>query len=248
MSSVREVNDVFAKRGFKIKLPYPDDWLVKDIKVLEKRDTPTTKKLLLAVKLMDRGREMHDILSSECEASRQRKSWPIEWKGFLKSEGLPQDRGVELTDGKVQNYLRRAIVALLENNGYTTDEREGVDVYAQKNKRVFFIKIAVRCDAHGYQQARSLAELSKKFGHACDYGLVVPAFQDSLGVSTEEQESWIQSNSGYFSAHRIGIFAVDNREPGRIYPFTTYPQDRELMRYFINTSQQWSASRSRTGK
>ena len=46
------------------------------------------------------------------------------------------------------------------------------------------------------------------------------------------------------SAHRVGVFGVDNGDPNRIYPFTTYPQVRGLLRYFVATSRQWQDARS----
>ena len=36
MATVREVNEAFRERGLGIELPFPSDWLVREMEILEK--------------------------------------------------------------------------------------------------------------------------------------------------------------------------------------------------------------------
>ena len=42
----------------------------------------------------------------------------------------------------------------------------------------------------------------------------------------------------YLSAYRIGIYAVNDQDPNRIYAFTIYPKLKEIMEYFVATTPQ----------
>lgn len=99
--------------------------------------------------------------------------------------------------------------------------------------------LAQRCDEEAHKRAQHLIDLRKKYKHMNDYGLVVPAFQEPLGISLSQQEAWVQAHVDSLSSHRVGIYGVDNSDPNRIYPFTVYPQVRGLLRYFVTASRQW---------
>ena len=84
------------------------------------------------------------------------------------------------------------------------------------------------------------------YGSENNYGLVAPAFQDSLGISLLQQEHWLRIHGEFLAMHRIGIYTVNNKNPNQIFPFTIYPQkDRELARYFMSTVQQWPIMRDK---
>ena len=62
MATVREVNEAFLEKGLEIELPFPSDWLVKKVDILEKRDSSDKVGVLLALKLIDdSGRELSEL-------------------------------------------------------------------------------------------------------------------------------------------------------------------------------------------
>ncbi|MDY6880362.1 MAG: hypothetical protein SV686_08970 [Thermodesulfobacteriota bacterium] len=77
-------------------------------------------------------------------------------------------------------------------------------------------------------------EPRKRHGASADYGLVVVAFQESLGVPLRKQMIWISRNVEFLCSHR-----------NRVYSFTIYPRARELIQFFVVTTPQWSLVRSR---
>ena len=87
--------------------------------------------------------------------------------------------------------------------------------------------------------------LRHRLGSDHEYGLVVPAFQESLGLSLIKQERWIWNHEEYLGMHHIGVYGVDNWNPNRLYAFTVYPRERELKRFFMATTAQWALVRDR---
>ena len=108
------------------------------------------------------------------------------------------------------------------------------------------IMVALRSDEEdGSKKADTLVGLRKEYGNRYDYGLVIPAFQQSLGVKWRDQDYWLTTNNEHLSIHRVGLFAVDNIDPNRIYPLTIYTKERELFKYMVNASRQWSVVKGR---
>lgn len=250
MATVAEVNETFAEKGIYIKLPLPDSWLVKQIEVLEKKRGPAGSiGVLLAVKFFDdSGREVSDLFFCEgrVKLSGQRKAEAPRIREPLKSVLLPLREDVAFEDEEdAKTYLRDAISHLLRDKGYRPGEESGVDLYFEKGPQGFFINLASRCDERGLEKAKELLELRRRHGSTHEYGLVVPAFQESLGILLRDQESWIFENQEYLSAHRIGVYAVDNQDPNRLYAFTIFPKPIELLKYFMATTPQWSLVRAR---
>ena len=250
MVTVEEINKTFAEKGLYIELPLPPDRVVKGIEVLEKRTDGEEVKLLLKVKFIDEmGKEVTDILfcqGKQKEIKRVKKlptAPPVE---PTKSRVLPtREKATFEDEAEALAYLREAIADLLQDKGYCPTERSHVELYFEKEGRGFFVNLAVRCDDEGFRKAKELVELRRKYGSSHDYGLVVPAFQESLGLPLRLQDQWLYKNEELLSAHRIGVYAVDNADPNRIYPLTVYPGAKELVRYFMFTSQQWQIVRSR---
>jgi hypothetical protein len=90
-----------------------------------------------------------------------------------------------------------------------------------------------------------LVELRRRHGVDHEYGLVIPAFQETLGVSLLSEERWMLRNQESLAANRIGVYAVDNWNPNLIYAFGIHPSSRELKKYFMTTGPKWSLVRSR---
>jgi len=209
------------------------------------------------------------------KVKRIKKAAPPPLLEPLKSQMLPQRaKSTFENEAEAETYLKEAISHLLQDKGYHPSlarygaERGGppsvpcqikgvagratsyikqaeIGLYFEKEGRGFFINLAARLDEKAVEKAKRLVELRRKHGSSYDYGLVVPAFQESLGLPLHAQERWMFTNGEYLSAHHIGVYAVDNLDPNRIYPFTIYPGVKELMRYFMTTTQQWSLIRSR---
>ena len=264
MATVREVNEAFLEKGLEIELPFPSDWLVKKVDILEKRDSSDKVGVLLALKLIDdRGRELSELYYGESLVKRERKVRDIKIEVPSKIELLPLRTKIEFdSDEEAWSYTKGAFIHLLKDKGYSIWgdnlsisldssvlsllERGELDIYAEKDGRGFLIRVALRATAEdAYKKAIGLVELRKAYGNLYDYGLVIPAFQDSLGVKWRDQEFWLTVNSEYLSIHRIGVFSVDNLDPNRIYPHTVYTKERELFRYMVNSSRQWSVVRGR---
>lgn len=250
MATVEEINKTFAEKGISIELPLPGNWLVKEIEVLEKKKLPSSRiGVLLGVKFYDdRGREISELFFCEghVEAERERRVEAAEVQGPLKSVFLPPREKATFEDEEdAKTYLREAISHLLQDKGYRQVKQSGADLYFEKGAQGFFINLSPRCDEKGLEKARALIEMRRKHGSQHEYGLVVPAFQESLGIPLYEQEKWVLRNQDYMSAHRIGVYAVDNEDPNRIYAFTIYPPTRDLVRYFIATTPQWPFVRAR---
>jgi len=264
MATIKEVNKAFLEKGLEIELPFPDDWLVKKVDILEKKDTSDKVGVLLALKLIDdRGRELSELYYGESLVKRERKVRDIKIALPSKVELLPLRAKMDFdSDEEAWSYTKGAFIHLLKDKGYSiwgdnisggVDssvlsllEKGELDIYAEKDSRGFLIRVVLRStNEDAYKKAIGLVELRKDYGSLYDYGLVIPAFQDSLGVKWRDQEFWLTVNSEYLSIHRIGLFAVDNLDPNRVYPHTVYAKEREIFRYMVNSSRQWSVVRGR---
>jgi len=250
MATVDEINRTFAQQGLDLKLPLPGDWLVKDVQVLEKMSLPDRRiAVLFGVKVYnDAGKEVSDIFLCEgtVRASRRRARQLLGPSEPLKKVLLPQRvRATFESEEDALSYLKEAIGHLLEDKGYRPGGERGADLYFERGQQGFFVNVAARCDEAGLQKAMGLLEARKRHGSGHDYGLVVPAFQESLGIPLHVQEGWVFRHQEYLSAHRIGVYAVHNQDPNRLYAFTIYPQARELMKYFFVTTTQWPFVRAR---
>jgi len=264
MVTVREVNEAFLEKGLEIELPFPADWLVKKVDILEKKDTGDKVGVLLALKLIDdRGKEVSDIYYGESLVKREHKTKDTKIEMPSKDELLPLRSKLHFdSDEEAYNYLKGAFIHLLKDKGYSiwgdnlsgsVDssilsllEKGDLDIYAEKDNKGYLIRVALRStEDDAYKKAAALVGLRKEYGTLYDYGLIIPAFQDSLGVKWRDQDFWLTANNEYLSIHRIGLFAVDNLDPNRIYPHTIYPKEKEIFRYMINSSRQWSVVKGR---
>lgn len=250
MVTVAEVNEIFERQGLKIKLPYPADWEVADIKIVEKKEFANVVRVLLALRLIDgEGREISDLYYGESEVKREpkvkREAEPLEG---LKRELLPERESVSFKDEKdALQYLKNAFSHLLSDKGFTvvTDKEESkhVDIYAEKGRRKFFASIGLRADDSLTSLGERMIELRREYGGEHDYAIVVPAFQEQFGVTLNDFENWLAGPGDRLSRYKIGIYAVDNKNPNIIYPLTAYPKERELMAYFMQTTKHWEMMR-----
>ena len=264
MATVKEVNEAFAEKGLHIELPYPPDWLVKKVDILEKKDTADTVGVLLALNLIDeKGKEVSELYYGESAIKRKRKARDIKIEIPSKAELLPLRSVMDFRDEEeAREYIQGAFIHLLKDKGYevwqegskerlnpsilSLLEQGLLEIYAKKGGRGFFIRVALRSNREdAYKKAKGLVELRKDYANRYDYGLIIPAFQQSIGVKFRDQENWLLSSSEYLSTHRIGVFAVDNIDPNRIYPLTIYTKERELFKYMVNASRHWSVVRGR---
>lgn len=250
MVTVEEVNNTFAEKGLYIALPLPSDWLVKNLQILDKRNYPGGVAVLLSVTYInDQGKEISDLFQTDTQVDRRLKK---ESRGIIPTKSLPKNDLLPLreipsfeNEEDAEGYLEEAISHLLQDKGYHPKEQAGADLCFQKEAQLFSIDIAVRCDEIAYEKAQKLIQLRYEYGSEHEYGLVIPAFQDSLGISLIQQERWISKNEEYLSTHHIGVYAVDNLNPNQIYAFTVYPKAKEFRRYFMITSGQWTSVRDR---
>ena len=247
MATVEEINKAFAEKGLHIELPLDGSFEVKKVNILEKKSWPGGVGVLLNVTFVnERGKVVNDLFY--CEGVVERESKKVETKARepLKAQLLPLREDWAFRDEEeAKACLREAIIHLLEDKGYQLAEKPGADIYLEKEGRGFFFNLAARCGHEALLRVKDLVELRRRQGAGADYGLVVPAFQESLGVPLREQEIWVSRNAEFFSAHRIGVYAVDNKDLNRVYAFTIYPKARELIPYFVNITPQWPLVRSR---
>jgi hypothetical protein len=239
-TTVADVNKAFQQNRMGIQLPYPEDWLVRDMQILEKRDTARAVRVLLAIELIREGKLIRDTCYLEGEIEREKATGAKELPSPEKKCLLPvRNRLGFASESEALGHLREAFASLLQEHDYSIEDHPEADVYGKLAQRGFFVMLAARCDQDAHEKAQRLIDLRKKYKHLNDYGLVVPAFQEPLGIPLSRQESWIQAHVDSLSAHRVGIYGVDNSDPNRIYPFTVYPQVRGLLRYFVTASRQW---------
>ncbi len=247
MLKVKDVNATFAEKGIHVTLPLPEEYEVDALEILQKHNTPGGYGLLLNISYRDdSGRQVSDIVFCEAKVEGKRRSQQQEIRQPAKADMLPfrNSEGFK-SDEEARSYLAEAMGHLLKDKGYEQSEREGVDLYYENDGRGFFLAIAVRSDDEALEKAKRLAEIRLKYGLDHDYGLLLPAFQESLGMSLLNQDKWMWRNEEFLSFNKIGVYAVDNWNPNLIYAFTTYPKPRELKRYFMTTGSQWQMVRSR---
>ncbi len=249
MLTVDEVTKIFAEKRMPIEIPFPGNWLVRGMEVLERQISAGSVGLVMRFDYVDeQGNQVSDVFFCRGRMDPKEKRPQIQTKPIeaLKSELLPpRDKTTFVDEEEAMSYLKEAMSHLLKDKGYQLMERSGVDLYFEKEGHGLFINLAARCNEKGFEKAKELVELRRRHGSDYDYGLAVPAFQESLGIPLRLQERWVWTNNEFLCAHRIGVFAVDNHDPNRIYPLTIYPKARELVRYFIVTSQQWALVRDR---
>lgn len=246
MTTVGQTNAVFAQKGLKILLPYPENWVVKRIEIIEKRSLPAGVQVLLAVTVLDpAGKEVSDLLFMESPAVREKAPQALPEIKLNREHLLPQRDRFSFTDpAEAGDYIRSAVVHLLSGQGYRAREDSGI-TRLEKEQSGVFIAIAPACGEAALAQAQTLVGLRRKYGSEPDYWLVMLAFQDPLGVPMREQEAWISRHEEFLALHRIGVYAVDNLDPNSIYPFTVYPRNRELLKYFMHNSRRWPVVRQR---
>lgn len=246
MVTVAETNALFTTQHLRIALPYPANWLVKEISIVEKRRTLNGVKLLLFVAVIDdEGREISDLLYQESEIAQQKNVSPQKAQVVIDGH-LPRRIQADFTSkGEALDYLKLAVKGYFQMYGFTGKDKEDIDLFFQKDGNGIFVKFATCLDPEAMSGVKTLVSLRKQYGAINDYWLVIPAFQDSLGVSMIEQETWLSENEEYLAIHRIGVFAADNLDPNCIYAFTVYPQNREFMKYFIASSKRWPMVRQR---
>lgn len=250
MTTIREVKEIFAKKGLYFERLPPDDCLIKGVQVVEKHVTPHgDSKIVLNITYLDEGRESSDLFL--CEGKQQRKSRvpppPKEIPKPTKLEPLPLRPRFEFdSEGEAIAYVREAISHLLKDKDYRESKQAECDLYFEKLSMGFFFNLTARFDETALDKAKRLIDLRMKYGAEHNYGLAAPAFQESLGVTLLQQEHWLRQHGEFLAAHRIGVYTVNNKNPNQIFPFTVYPRkDPELARYFIYTVQQWPVMRDR---
>lgn len=247
MATVRDANVGFESKGLQIRLPYPENWQVKGIELLEKTNEKSKVRVLLAVTVIsNENREISDLLYAETDIKRETKPKTIKIEKHFKAHLLPVRDRMDFSDElEARTHLSNAFQHLLVDKGYEVETQPVADLVGLKGKRKFFVLVGLRCDDNALERARELIRLRKEMGGDHDYGLVLAAFQSSLGIPLLAQDRWISENQSYFANHRIGIYAVDNRDPNIIYPFSVNPKDRELFVYFVKTSRLWRTVRDR---
>ena len=240
-TTVADVNKAFQGKKMAIQLPYPEEWLVQDLQILEKRDTARTVKVLLAVELIREGKLIRDTCYLEGQIEREQVAGSIRVPTLEKTKCVlpPRNRLGFDTEEEAFGYLKEAFSSLLQEHDYSIDDHPEADLHGTLGQRGFFVMVAVRCDAYAHERAQALIRLRRQHKHMNDYGLVVAAFQEPLGIPLSRQEAWVQAHVDSLSSHRVGVYGVDNADPNRIYPFTVYPQVRGLLRYFVTASRQW---------
>lgn len=247
MATVKEANAGFEAKGLQIRLPYPDEWRIKGIELLEKTNEKSRVRMLLAVTVIsDKDREISDLLYAETDIKRETKPRTIKIEKDFKAHLLPLRERMDFPDEQgARAHLLEAFRHLLVDKGYEIERSSPADLAGSKGKRKFFVTVGLRCDDVALKKAKELIRVRKEMGGHHDYGLALAAFQSSLGIPLLAQDRWISENQSYFANHRIGIYAVDNKDPNIIYPFSLNPKDRELFVYFVKTSRLWRTVKDR---
>lgn len=238
-----------------------EDCIVKNIEVIERHVQPQgDSKVVMNIRYInDEGKETSDIFSCEGKIKKRSRIPPPPMKPPKPTtlKPLPMRQKFEFdSDDDAISFLKDAIKHLLKDKGYIEKENKEKesDLYFQKGEGEdaeaigFFINLAPRFDEECLNRAKKLIKLRMKYGSENDYGLVLPAFQDSLGVSLLKQDNWLRRNGEYLATHRIGVYAVNNKNPNQIFPFTVYPnpgKSGDLARYFMYTVQQWQVMRNK---
>ncbi len=249
MLTVGEINNTFAEKGVHIELPLPAHYLVRNLQILERKKIPEGVALLLSIKFVnDKGEEVSDLFHCEgkLESEEKKKAAARELDPPPLDAHLPlrSQEGFE-NDQEARSYLSEAVTHLVKDKGFSRVERGDVDLCFEKEGRRFLVELAVRCDDLALAKAEKLIALREKHGVDHDYGLVIPAFQEMLGVPLLAQERWILRHQERHTINRIGVFGVDNWNPNLLYSFSVHPGQKDLKRYFMMTGSKWELVRSR---
>jgi hypothetical protein len=251
MTTIGDVKEIFVKKGLYFEHLPPEDFLVTGMDVVERHVTPQgNSKVVLNIRYIDEGgKGLSDLFLCEGKIRRKRRipPPPSEAPKPSKLEALPLRPSFEFNSEKEAiAYIREAISHLLRDKDYSQGEQRESDLYFEKLSAGFFLNLTPRFDEAGLNRAKELIDLRMKYGSENNYGVVGPAFQESLGISVLQQEHWLRSHGELLAAHRIGVYTVNNKNPNQIFPFTIYPRkDRDLARYFIYTVQQWPYMRDK---
>ncbi len=90
MTTVTDINRAFAEKNMGIRLPYPEEWRVRDVQILEKKYTSRHIKVLLAVELIREGVVLRDICYLEGDRDRfGTKTSDSDGIGYTRSQLLP---------------------------------------------------------------------------------------------------------------------------------------------------------------
>ncbi len=250
MLTVGEVNSTFAEKGVQVQLPLPAGYLVRSLQILERKKIPGGVALLLSVRFInDKGEEMSDLFHCEGaveseEKKRRLAARDIETPPLDAHLPLRSQEGF-LNDEAARSYLAEAVSHLALDKGYEAVQRDDVDLCFDKEGRRFFVELAARCDDAALARAEKLMALRQQEGVSHDYGLVIPAFQETLGIPLLSQERWILRHMEKLTINRIGVFGVDNWNPNLLYAFSVHPGQKDLKRYFMMTGSKWELVRSR---
>ena len=250
MTTIQDVKEIFAKKGLHFEHLPSENSLVKSMGVVERYVSPHgDSKVILNIRYInEEGKEVSDLVFCEGRIRKMRVAPPPrEVPKPLKLDPLPMRQSFEFdSESEAIAYVKEAIGHLLRDKDYSEGELGESDLYFKKLSVGFFINSTPRLDEAGLDKAKKLIELRMKYGSENDYGLAAPAFQDSLGIPLLQQEQWLRVNGEFLAAHRIGVYAVNNKNPNQIFPFTVYPRkDRELARYFMYAVQQWPVMRDK---
>jgi hypothetical protein len=250
MTTIGDVKEIFAKKGLHFEHLPPEDFLVTGMEVVERCVTPQgDSKVVLNIRYVSKEGELSDLFLCEGKIKRKRKvpPPPKEAPKPSKLEALPMRPSFEFnSESEAMAHVKEAISHLLRDKDYNEGEQRESDLYFENLSAGFFLNLTPRFDEAGLDKAKKLIDLRMKYGSDNNYGLVAPAFQESLGISLLQQEHWLRSHGELLAAHRIGVYTVNNKNPNQIFPFTIYPRkDRELARYFMYTVQQWPVMRDK---
>jgi len=250
MLTVEKVNKSLADKKLEISLPYPVDWKVKELQVVEKKSQVDKVGVLLAVRVVDNdGREVSDLLFFESPVERPKcrpKAQVI--LDPLKKDFLPVRSSMDFSsDEEAFDYILEAFDHLLRDKEYrpATSPQSGLWIYEKEKNRPLVFRIALRCGEQAAAEADKLLSYGNDHVFDSECALVIPAIQEMLGVPLFKQEAWVGKYNKRFSDNRICLLGVDCLDPNRVYSFSVYPRDRELMKYFMISSRQWPMIRER---
>lgn len=245
--TVDDVNKTLAEKGLHITLPLPSHLQVRNMKILERRKIPGGVGVLLSVDFVnEKGESVSDLFHCEgqVDVDREKKLPPTAPPPLTDLLPLRTQEGFR-SEEEAREYLGGAMGHLLEDKGYRPAESPDADLYYEWQGRGFFLDLALRCDDLALGRAGEMVEMRGRRGVDHEYGLVIPAFQETLGVSLLSEERWMLRHQELLAANRIGVYAVDNWNPNLIYAFGVHPSPRELKKYFMTTGPKWSLVRSR---
>jgi len=251
MATVADTRKIFEEKKLSIKLPLQDDLLVTKIDIVERYTyyDGDIHYLIRIEYINEKGYVAYDLFP--CEGRIERKTPLIPVSDIppetLRLEPLPMRDGIDFaSDEQAYDYIKMSFSHFVKDKGYEhLSEHKGCDLYCTKGSRGLFTDFILRCDDDALDKVKELIELRGEYGSSNDYAIVFPAIQESLSVKLLFQENWFRHNGEFLAAHRICAFGVNNSDPNLIYPFTVYPREKELARYFMFTGPQWNILRNK---